>query len=308
MDFSISIVNWNTENLLDQCLHSVFETLGNMEAEVIVVDNGSTDGSVEMVSRKYPQVRLLALHSNTGFSHANNLAFQQSHGHFFLLLNSDTIVQPSAIRTLIEFLQEHPEAGAVGCKLLNADGTLQRSCSYFPTPLTELFDALYLSKLLPKSKLFGRFAMSYWDFESVREVDFAGGCCLAFRREALEQVGLLDENFFMYSEETELCYRLKHAGWKIFFTPEASIIHLGGGSSRLDIKRTIVELYRSKHLFMRKHYGNASARAYRAIVFISAMLRGIMWSLRGLTGGYRDVFRKKARLQFQLLSWAIKGR
>lgn len=308
MELSIGIVNWNTQQLLDQCLQSVYDTMDGLEAEVIVVDNNSSDGSVEMVVEKYPRVRLFALYTNTGFSHANNLAYSRSRGRYFLMLNSDTIVLPGALKVLVEFLREHPEAGVVGCRLLNADGTLQRSCSPFPTPVTELFDALYLSKIFPKSRLFGHFAMSYWDFASAREVDFAGGSCLALRREALEEVGLLDETFFMYSEEADLCYRMKRAGWGVFYTPDASVIHLGGGSSKLDVKRTVVELYRSKHRFMLKHYGTGSAAAYRAVVMVSAVLRGLAWGVGSTAGRYRQLFRSRAELQLRLLSWSITGK
>lgn len=308
MELSIAIVNWNTKELLEVCLSSVFATLDGIEAEVIVVDNCSSDGSVEMVAINYPQARLYALSSNTGFARANNLAFSRSNGDCFLMLNSDTIVFPGSLKTLVDFLRDHPEAGAVGCKLLNADGTLQRSCSPFPTPLTELLDALYLSKLCPKSKLLGRYAMSYWDFSTVREVDFAGGSCLALRREALDQVGLLDENFFMYSEEADLCYRLKQGGWKILFTPDASIIHLGGGSSKMDVKRTLLDLYRSKHTFMLKHYGAGAAARYRMVVLVSALVRGVAWGLRSGVGQYRDLFRRKFEMQLRLLTWSLTGK
>lgn len=308
MELSIGIVNWNTRQLLDQCLQSVYNTLDGLEAEVIVVDNNSSDGSVEMVAEKYPRVRLFSLYTNTGFSHANNLAYSRSRGRYFLMLNSDTIVLPGALKVLVEYLREHPEAGVVGGRLLNGDGTLQRSCSPFPTPVTELFDALYLSKIFPKSRLFGRFAMSYWDFGTAREVDFAGGSCIALRREAIEQVGFLDESFFMYSEEADLCYRMKRAGWGVFYTPDASVIHLGGGSSKLDVKRTVVELYQSKHRFMLKHYGIGSAAAYRVVVMVSAALRSLAWGAGSVAGRYRQLFRSKAELQLRLLSWSITGK
>lgn len=308
MKLSIAIVNWNTRELLRQCLASVYENLGEIEAEVIVVDNGSFDGSAEMAYAVFPQVKLIETGRNLGFTRANNLAYRESCGDYFLLLNSDTVVLPRAISSLVRFLEDHPQAGAVGSKLLNPDGTLQRSCSTFPTPLTELYDALYLSKLFPRSPRFGRYAMSYWDFDSVREVDFAGGSCLLLRRSALEEVGLLDEGYFMYSEEADLCYRLKARGWRIFFLPDARVIHYGGESSKLDVNRTSVELYRSKCRFMRKHYGVLSALAYRLVVAVSSAVRLASWAPRAVIGANKEIYRSRLSVQGRLLSWAVISR
>lgn len=308
MQLSIAIVNWNTRDLLRQCLDSVFENLDGVESEVIVVDNGSSDGSTDMVRAHFPRVNLIDAGENLGFTRANNLAYRESSGDYFLLLNSDTVVQHGALATLVRFLDENPVAGAVGSRLLNPDHTLQRSCSPFPTPTSELFDALYLSKLFPKSRIFGSYAMSYWDFDRVREVDFAGGSCLLLRRTALEQVGPLDEEYFMYSEEADLCYRLKLGGWKVYFQPEARVVHYGGQSSRLDVNRTSVELYRSKYRFMKKHYGLASATAYRAVVILSAAVRLATWAPRSIIGANRDAYRSRLSVQGRLLTWAVSAR
>lgn len=306
MKLSIAIVNWNTIKLLDQCLESVFKTLDNIESEVIVVDNDSSDGSPEMVEEKYPQVTLVRMHENVGFAAANNKAFGVSAGEYFLLLNSDTIAKQGAFKSMCDFMDSQPDAGAVGCRLLNGDGTLQRSCSPFPTPLSETFDALYLSKLFPNSKLFGSYAMSYCSFNEPMEVDFAGGSSLLLRRKALQHVGLLDENYFMYSEEADLCYRLKSGGWKVYFTPDGEVTHFGGQSAKLDVKRNLVELYKSKHRFMLKHYGNRSAFIYKAVVAVSAGVRAIAWSAKGFKGKHSDIWRGKADVQRQILLWALK--
>lgn len=302
---SIAIVSWNTRDLLQKCLSSVFENLEGIDAEVIVVDNASKDGSARMVQKQFPQVKLIEADSNLGFTKANNLAFRVATGKYFLLLNSDTVVMPKAISRMVEFMDFYPLAGAVGCRLLNGDGTLQRSCSCFPTVMTELYDALYLSKLFPKSKRFGRYAMSHWDFNSIREVDFAGGSCLMLRRKTLEDIGLLDENLFMYSEETDLCYRMRMNNWKVFFIPDARVIHYGGQSSKLDINRTSVELCRSKYKFMRKHYGLGPATAYRTVVLLSSGARLIAWSGKSIFGQNRRVYRQKLFVQGRLLSWAV---
>jgi GT2 family glycosyltransferase len=305
MLLSIAIVSWNTRDLLRDCLSSVFENLDNLKAEVVVVDNGSTDGSAEMVRNEFPQVNLVEAGENLGFTRANNLAYKLSNGKYFLLLNSDTVVLPDALSRMLRFMEAYPVAGAVGCRLLNGDGTLQRSCSCFPTVTTELFDALYLSKLFPKSQIFGKGAMSYWDFSSIREVEFAGGSCLMLRRTALEVVGLLDEKFFMYSEEIDLCYRLKCNDWKVFFIPDARVIHYGGQSSKLDVNRTSVELCRSKYKFMRKHYGLASATAYRTVVLLSSGARLMVWGAKSIFGSNKHIYRQKVSVQGRLLSWAV---
>jgi GT2 family glycosyltransferase len=305
MDLSIAIVNWNTRDMLRDCLASVYKNLDDLKAEVIVVDNGSRDGSPAMVHKEFPQVRLIESKDNLGFTKANNLAYWHSVGKYFLLLNSDTIVLPRALSRLVRFLDEHSGAGAAGCKLLNGDGSLQRSCSPFPTPATELFDALYLSKLFPKSRVFGSYAMSYWDFDSIREVDFAGGSCLMLRREALEQVGLLDEGFFMYSEEADLCFRLKKHHWKVYFVPDVSIVHFGGQSSKLDTKRTSVELYRSKYRFMKKHYGTVAAVSYKGVVALSSVLRMVALMPRVLRGENKSVDKERLVVQAKLFTWAV---
>lgn len=306
MQLSIAIINWNTKDLLRACLKSVFENLNALDAEIIVVDNASSDKSPEMVRSEFPEVKLVEAGSNLGFSKGNNLAYKHSCGKYFLLLNSDTVVLPGALTKLVDFMESNPRAGAAASKLLNGDGSLQRSCSPYPRPLTEFFDAVYLSKIFPKSRLFGSYAMSYWDFDEVKEVDFAGGSCLMLRRAALEEVGLLDENFFMYSEETDLCYRLNEAGWKVFFVPDAQIIHYGGQSSKMDVGRTSVDLCRSKYKFMKKHYGVSSALTYRAIVALSSTVRIAAWVPGVIVGKNKENHRERILVQGKLLAWTVK--
>jgi len=199
---------------LHQCLLSAKESCKGTDYEIIVVDNASSDGSPEMVEEEHPDVLLVRNPINQGFAAACNLAYKYSSGRYFLLLNTDTIVIKSALPDMVGFMDTRPNAGAAGCRLINRDGSLQRSCSCFPGLMTELFDALYLSKIFPKSRLFGAYAMSYWDFADEREVDFAGGSCLIVRREAIEAVGLLDDGFFMYAEEADWCYRMRAGGWR----------------------------------------------------------------------------------------------
>ena len=301
-DLSVGVVSWNTRDLLCQCLESVYNTSDGPAPEVTVVDNASSDGSPEMVAFRFPRARLVRNRVNLGFAAACNLAYKHSAGRYFLLLNSDTIVLDDALKMLMGFMDAHPEAGAAGAKLLNRDGTLQRSCSRFPGVLTELFDALYLSKLFPRSRLFGGYSMSYWDFDEVREVDFVGGSCLILRREALEEVGLLDESFFMYTEEADLCYRLWQRDWAVYYCPDAKVVHLGGESARQYGSRILLHLYAGRNRFIRKHRGRWAAAAHRVVVAIGALSRLCAYGIRRFKG--RD---ETGAISFQtdLLKWTV---
>lgn len=226
------IVNWNTCDITRDCLKSVYEQTKDMGYEVIVVDNASTDGSIEMIKSEFPSVTLIENKENRGFAAANNQGIAVSHGQYVLLLNSDTVILDNAIDKTVAFAASQPEAGIVSCRVLNPDKTLQPTCFMFPSILNMILSTTYLYKMFPNNKFFGRERMSWWDRNDVREVDTVTGCFMLVKREAIEQVGLMDEQFFMYGEETDWCYRFKEAGWKVMFTPCAEIIHLGGQSSK----------------------------------------------------------------------------
>lgn len=304
MDLSIAIPSWNTRTLLDQCIKSVRRCCDDLRVEVIVVDNASSDGSADMVTTKYPDAKLIANRTNIGFAGACNLAFKQSTGRYFLLLNSDTIVLDGALKSLVQFMDCHPDAGAAGCKLLNQDGSLQRSCSCFPGLLTELFDAIYLSKLFPRSRVFACYPMSFWDFDHTRQVDFAGGSCLIVRREAIGEVGLLDEEYFMYAEEADWCYRFWDQGWAVYFYPDAQVIHLGGESAQKFGNEIHLNLYTGRNRFIRKHRGRTAAVMHRLIVALGAALRLPIYAAKRLVDP--DISSGIA-LQSRVLRWAILG-
>jgi len=275
---SIIIVNWNTRNLLAQCLQSLYANPPDGEFEVWVVDNASTDGSVQMVREQFPQVRLIENSENAGFAWANNQAIRRSSGRHLLLLNPDTEIWPGAPETLVRFMEEYPQAGAAGARLLNPDGTLQESCHPFPTLGREVWRLFHLDALWPRA----RYEMTRWDLETPRPVDAVQGACVMLRREALEQVGLLDEDYFMYTEEVDLCYRLRRGGWRIYWAPQATVVHYGGQSTQQMPAEMFLRLYESKLFYFRKHHGRQAARAYKLILLAAAVARLLLSPLAWL--------------------------
>ncbi|MBN2020384.1 MAG: glycosyltransferase family 2 protein [Sedimentisphaerales bacterium] len=277
MDVSIIIVNWNTRPILRDCLRSVFEQTSGLEYEVIVVDNASTDGSVKMVKSEFPQAIVIANSDNRGFAAGNNQAIAIAKGRYVLLLNSDTIVLSNAVSKAVVFADAHPNAAAVGCRILNPDGSLQRSCFMFPTLLNMILSSTYLYKLFPRSRFFGRESMTWWDYDTVRAVDVIKGCFMLVRRQAIEQAGVMDQRFFMYCEETEWCFRLKKAGWQIFYTPDAEIIHIHGASTERADGVMYLQQRGSRLLFMRKHGGFPAYVAARILTALFFLARVPYW-------------------------------
>ena len=275
VDLTIAIVNWNAGSLLGRCLSSIADHRGNLISEIVVVDNASRDDSTAVL-QEFPQVHLIQNQTNLGFARASNQALQQAHGRFFLLLNPDTEVRPDALEAMVGFMDRHPDAGALGCQLLNSDGSIQVSCSHFPNLRNMALESLGLSRLFPRSRWFARFKMSYWSHDEEAEVDQPSGACLMVRRAAWEQVGPLDEQFFMYFEEVDLCLRLRRAGWRIFFTPQAQVVHYGGESSRQQLDVRVVVLYQSMIRFFEKHYGTWQVLALKGLIVGEMAGRGLV--------------------------------
>lgn len=275
LKLSIIIVSWNTSALLGACLQSVFAQPPSGPFDVWVVDNASTDDSVSMLRRRFPAVRLLANDRNVGFAEANNQAIERSSGEYILLLNPDTELKPLAIDTLVQFLDQRPQAGAAGARLLNPDGSLQLSCHPTPTLGREFWRMFHLDFLYQ----YAHYPVDKWDKERPREVDVLQGAALMLRREALDQVGLLDERYFMYSEEVDLCYRLQKANWPLFWVPQAKVLHYGGQSTQLVASDMFLQLYQAKLLYFRKHYGALTANGYKLILALSSLGRLIILPL-----------------------------
>ncbi|HTP07093.1 MAG TPA: glycosyltransferase family 2 protein, partial [Anaerolineae bacterium] len=274
MDLSILIVNWNTRDYTAECLHSLAATADRVEldpdgcsvliydryrAEVFVIDNASQDGSATSIREQFPWVRLIENQQNIGFAPANNQAYQHSTGRYVLLLNSDTQVHPRAMPALLDFMEAHPRCGAGGARLLNADGTLQPSGQPMLTPGREFWRLIFLDQIWPRAT----YDMNRWDVNTPRPIEVIKGACLIVRRAALEEIGpLLDEQYFMYTEEVDLCYRLRHANWDLEWIPQAVITHYGGASSKQAYNAMYVQLYRSKVQFYRKFGGETRVRLF----------------------------------------------
>ncbi len=265
LDLSIVIVNYNTCDLLRDCLRSIYDSHGNLQYEVIVVDNASTDGSAAMVTAEFPQAELIVSHTNGGFAYANNLGLRQAGfgakgatsrqaARYALLLNPDTLLPPSALADMIAFMEARPQVGAAGPKLVKLDGSLDLACRRsFPTPEISFYRMVGLSKLFPHSRRFGRYNMTFADPDSLLEVDSVVGAFMLVRREAIDQVGLLDEAYFMYGEDLDWAYQIKANGWKIYYNPAVTVTHVKRAASRHSSKAK-VEFYRAMDIFYRKFY------------------------------------------------------
>jgi GT2 family glycosyltransferase len=277
MDVSIIIVAWNVKDLLRDCLKSVFEQTHGIEFEVIYVDNASQDGSVEMAAKEFPSVKIMQNSENRGFIKANNQAIEVAKGRYVLLLNSDTVVLDNAIAKTVKFADAHPDAAVVGCKILNPDKTLQRTCFMYPSALNMLLAATYLYKIFPKSRFFGRERMSWWDYDEVREVETVCGCYSLVRAKAIEQIGLMDERYFVYGDDPDWCYRFKKAGWKIMFTPEPRIIHYGGQTTKFRRREFRWQLHGSELIFMKIHKSWLEFIFVRLFMAMFLLLRVPYW-------------------------------
>lgn len=279
-DLSVIIVNWNTRELLRDCLESLQTASNSIAIEVWVVDNASTDGSPEMVGRQFPWVNLVANGSNLGFAAANNLALERATGRHILLLNSDTLVTGEALGGMLAYLQSHAQVGAVGCRLLNSDGTVQRSCwQGFPSLKSALIDALFLWKLSISWTLMRSSEIGVADLRHPLRVDHLLGACVMVPREVVTKVGMLDEGYFLFLEETDWCRRMQVAGYEIHHLPHVSIVHHGEKSARKNPSMSLREYYRSYCRFCRRTqgYGWLRMQALKSIITAACVLRVGLW-------------------------------
>lgn len=254
MELSIIIVNYNVKEFLQNLLHSIQKAASQIKYEIILVDNASDDGSVEFIREKFPQITLIENKVNQGFSKGNNIALKIAKGDFILLINPDTIMSEDTITRMIDFFNAHPDAGLAGCKILNPDGSLQLACRRsFPGPWTSFCKVTGLSTMFPKSRLFARYNLTYLDENSTYEVDAISGSFMMMKKEVYEKVGGFDEQFFMYGEDLDLCYRIQQNGYKVYYYPGTQIIHYKGESTKRSSLDETKYFYNAMNLFVKKH-------------------------------------------------------
>jgi len=297
LDLSIIIVNYNTCDLLRECLTSIYQSHGDLTFNVVVVDNASPDDSAQMVSTEFPQTELIASKINGGFAYANNLGLRRAGfaedgqprvdaPRYALLLNPDTVLPPTGLVDMLYFMDTHPDAGAAGPKLVLPDGSLDLACRRsFPTPQISFYRMTGLSKLFPQHQTFGRYNMTFADPNELIEVDSVVGAFMLVRRETIAQAGLLDENYFMYGEDIDWAYKIKANGWKIYYNPAVEVKHVKRAASRKSAKAQI-EFYRSMDIFYRKYYADTTTFWLHALVVAGINLR---WRLAQLKYGQLNV-------------------
>ncbi|MBI3162118.1 MAG: glycosyltransferase family 2 protein [Chloroflexi bacterium] len=287
-DISICITNYNARDFLRDCLASIYGTLDSVSFEIVVVDNFSGDGAPEMLRKDFPNVTLITNDENTGFTRPYNQAMKLTQGRYVVILNPDTVIQPNALADLAKFLDSHLEVGIVGPKVLNRDKTLQKQCRRSEArPWDAICYFSGLSSLYPNDKRFGGYLMSYMGEDETHEAEAVSGSCMMIRREVIEQIGYLDENFFAYQEDSDYCRRARLHGWKIYYHPQAQVIHYGGeGGSKVQPFRTIYEWHRSYYLYFRKHFAKDYFFLFNWVYYF-AMFAKLALSL------FVNLFRKK---------------
>ena len=272
-DASVIIVNWNAKQYLMTCLESIERHTHAVTAEIIVVDNASSDGTAEELRKRYPDVKLIESDVNAGFAKGNNVGIERATGRYICLVNPDVEFLDDCLGKLCRYMDLNQKVGICGPKILNKDGTIQYSCREYPSLWNNLCFALGLHRLFPQIAFFSNELMSYFDHNELREVDALSGCFMVARREATNEVGLLDDSFFMYSEDVDWCRRFHDKGWKVVFNPETEAMHYGGGSSENVSVRSAVEQERAILQYWSKHHGAVRTRLIRVILFIKHALR-----------------------------------
>jgi GT2 family glycosyltransferase/lipopolysaccharide/colanic/teichoic acid biosynthesis glycosyltransferase len=273
---SIVIVNYNVQDFLMQTLESIQRAVINISHEIFVVDNASVDGSVEMVKNRFPGVNLIENRINKGFASANNQAMKNSSGEFIILINPDTVVQEDTFTRLIEFMNDHPDAGVATCKILNPDGSFSVDSRHsIPTPMTAFWKQIGFHRLFPKSRIFARYNLTYLNEDEIYPVDAISGSFMFIRRSAFEQVGYLDEDYFMYCEDVDYCYRITRSGWKVYYAPVSDIIHYKGESTKKDNLDYVLNFNKSLYLFYKKHFHKKYIAFFTWIILVGIFFRGL---------------------------------
>jgi len=306
IDISIIIVSWNAKDFLDECLHSIYSNAPSCHFETIVVDNASTDGAPDLVKQKYPQVYLIQNAENLGFAKANNIGIEKSKGKYICLINSDAFVLEDCLDLMLNYINQHPKIGVLGPQVLNPDRSIQLTCRAFPTPWRNFCRALNIDRLFPKSKLFGGYLMMGWSFDTVREIDCQSGCFMMVRRSAIEQVGLLDDSFFFYSEDKDWCKRFWNADWKVVYYPQAKAVHYAGISTK-DPVTLYIQQTRANLQYYSKHHGRITKLAFILTDAIHQLSRVLGYSIIYLIKpSSREISIQKIKRSRACLGWILK--
>jgi GT2 family glycosyltransferase len=295
---SIVLVCWNNKAYLDPCLQSLFDSGMRHTFDVVIVDNGSTDGSQAMLADKYPNVKIIQNSSNVGLGKASNQGIEGTSGRYVLLLNNDTIVNGASFDAMVDFLDQNPKTGAVGGKLLNPDGSIQSCYNYFSTLREEFLIATRIGELFHPGY------PSVIQGDEIRSVDWLSSACLMVRRAAFDQIGLLDEGYFIYGDEADLQYRLKKAGWDVYFLPHVTTIHYGGRSMTRWPRRKMV--YRGKMLFYQKHYGLVRSFLLRSMLGLLSLGKLAAWSLAYLLPGKQSLARSEIQSNLEVIQLCLR--
>lgn len=284
LEVTIIIVNWNTCGYLRGCLTSIYDQTRDIDFEVIVVDNASHDGSPDMVKQEFSRVILIENIENRGFASGNNQAMAIARGRYLLLLNPDTLVVEGAIQKSLTFADQNSSCAVVGICNESADGTLQRNCFRFASVVNLLISALGLHEVFPRSRLWGRERLSWWDYQSTREVHCVAGCYMLVRHDAIRQIGAMNETYFMYGEEMDWCWRFRRSGWTVLYYPHAKIIHYGGAASSQNAAAMRIAQRESLLRFIESREGRLAGLFARGILVVSGFVRFIYWALRWILG------------------------
>jgi GT2 family glycosyltransferase len=283
MKLSVIIVNYNVKYFLEQCLLSVNRAIEGLDGEIFVVDNASTDGSMEMVADKFPFVKVISNVENVGFSRANNQAIEKTSGEYILLLNPDTVVAEDTFQKSIAFMDGHPDAGALGVRMVDGKGNfLPESKRGLPTPSVAFYKTFGLAKLFPQSKTFGRYHLGFLAEDKINEVDVLPGAYMLLRKATLDKTGLLDETFFMYGEDIDLSYRITKSGYKNFYFPDTTIIHYKGESTKKGSLNYVKMFYNAMLIFSRKHFSGNQSGLFSLLIKFAIFFRGTLSLLAGL--------------------------
>ena len=308
MDLSVIIVSYNVKYFLEQCLHAVINSSKQLDNEIFVIDNNSADGSVQMVAEKFPSVKLISNGTNTGFARANNQAIQQASGRYVLLLNPDTLVQEDTFHKCMAYMDEHPDAGSLGVKMIDGKGSfLPESKRALPTPAVAFFKIFGFTALFPRSRTFGRYHLGYLDKDTIHDVDVISGAYMFLRKSVLDKTGWLDEDFFMYGEDIDLSYRIKMAGFRNVYFPHTTIIHYKGESTKKGSINYVIMFYNAMIIFSRKHFSKSTARYYALFIHLAIYVKAgvsiLQRFVRGIINPLLDALFIYAGYHFFLPVW-----